>query len=383
MTLLVLFLAGSAEIGLRLACVLEEPTALDSRTGNSLITPCWQAQYQLRPLSLHHSHNPDTLTEVALRTNEWGTRGGNYTVPKPKGVFRILNIGDETTLSAAVTEEETFSQQLQMTMQPLMKDQLEVINAGVPGYCPLLAYLKLKHTLMVLEPDLVIYHFNMNDIADDYRARRQLIVENGVAKVCPHPDLVNSTQPQQKLTQQLMLIQRGSELWATSANDTGTMSDRLDIGSSQGHLSWILDTPPDWSMYINHALEPLSQMRDLVENSKGLFLVSVLPQPWQVSADACNGKNIRANLGLKPQHFYANDFPFLRVKEYCMQHGLRVSLPVSTFRQQQNAGTLFLQNAAELSPRGHSLYSNWLAQNIYQQYQSPQPNNSNSTSPPN
>ncbi|QDU80326.1 hypothetical protein Pla110_20530 [Polystyrenella longa] len=368
-TLLVIFLAGSAEVALRFDSAINEDDLLGSPTENALVTPCWQAQYQLKPLSVHHSTNPDTHADVTVRTNEWGGRGGTYAVPKPAGVFRILNLGDESTLAAAVDEQDTFSRQLQATMQPLMSDQLEVINAGVPGYCPLLAYLKLKHTLMTLEPDLVIYHFDMSDIADDYRARRQLIMEKGVAQVCPHPDLANKTQPQQRFTQQLMLIQRGTELWADNASSTDTMSDRQDISSPAGKLSWTLDHPPNWSLYIEHALRPLNAIQDLVENSKSLFIVSTLPKPWQVSADACNGRNIRSNLGFKQNQLYGNEYPFQIVQQYCQQHGIRHYSPIVTLKQQQNAGTLFLQNAAEFSPRGHAVYARILAQNIYQQYQ--------------
>ncbi|MAT14185.1 MAG: hypothetical protein CMJ46_02835 [Planctomyces sp.] len=379
--LLILFLAGSAEIGLRFATALNEQSVLESPTENSLIAPCWQASYQLKPLAIQQGENPDTHTHVTIRTNEWGVRGEAVAVPKPAGVFRILNLGDESTLAAAVTEEETFSRQLQAAMQPMMKDRLEVINAGVPGYCPLLAYLKLRHTLITLDPDLVIYHFDMTDVADDYRARRQLIMENGIAQVCPHPDLVSATQPQQKFCQQLMLFQRGTELWAQNAGTADTRSDQLDIGSPLGKLSWTLDHPPDWSMYIANALEPLKLMDDLVQRSQGLFVVSILPKPWQVAADASNGGHVREQYGMKMNQLYRNDHPFQLVHQFCGQNGIRSFSATPVLRQHQNPGTLFLQNAAEFSPKGHSLYAQLLARNIYQQYQQPAPTASPSVSP--
>ncbi|MEZ6049018.1 MAG: SGNH/GDSL hydrolase family protein [Planctomycetaceae bacterium] len=379
--LLVLFLAGSAEFGLRMSTVIHQQSLISSPTENDLVTPCWQAQYQLKPLSLHQSTNPDTLQPVIIRTNEWGVRGGNYSVPKPAGVFRILNLGDESTLAASVSDEETFSHQLQLAMQPMMKDQLEVINAGVPGYCPLLGYLKLKHTLMALQPDLVIYHFDMTDIADDYRARRQLILENGVAQVCPHPNLVNSTQPQQKFCQQLMLIQRGSELWAEKAGTTDLMSDRMDISSPLGRLSWTLDHPPDWSHYIDHALEPLALMKELVENSQAMFVVSTMPKPWQVSAAASNGGNIRASYGLNQNQLYASNVPFQTVQQYCSDHSLRYCSLTPYLRQAEHSENLFMQNAAEFSPNGHLFYARLLARSLYQQYTQPAPK-ANSSSPP-
>lgn len=371
--LAVLFLAGAAEIGLRMSTIWSKQDLRQKSAENPLLAPCWQAYYQLKPLTSLQNINPDTQLPVEVRVNEWGVRGGNIAIPKPPGTFRILNLGDESTLAPSTPESETFNAVLQQIMQPKMQDRLEVINAGVPGYCPLLGYLKLKHTLLTLQPDLVIFHFDMSDVADDYNVRRQLVLdEQGIAQVCPHPQLATAQQPQQQFCEQLMLIKRGTQLWAEKVSKTDILQERLDIGAPLGNLSWTLDNPPDWTQYINHAYQPLMLMNELVQSSQAMFVVSSIPKPWQVSASACNEGGKRASVGLQRNKLYSNQVPFQSIANYCRTHNIRHVSVTEDLKAQPQPEGLFLNKEAEYSVRGHQVYAHLLATQLYRQYASPQ-----------
>lgn len=372
--LVVLFIAGSAEIGLRISNALHIQNAPAKTIGNPLLVPSWQHQHQLKPLAVAYSKNPDTKNKVSIQINEWGGRGDSVAVPKQPGTFRILCLGDESTFAPLVDNSQTFCAELQRMLSPMVKGrgQLEVVNAGVPGHCPLLAYLQLKHSLLALQPDLVIYNFDMTDVADDYQVRPHVLLdENQKPKGCPHPSLALAQQPQQKICDQVLLIKRGVQIFVESAEETPTQSVRSDIGTPQGRLAWLRDQPVDWSLYINHALQPLVEMQELVSRHQAKFMVACIPKPWQISAAAANGKSVRAAYGMQNGKLYSNPYAFNELEQFCQQHTIQYFNPSNALKQQPQNENLFMQNAAAFSPRGHQMYAHQLANYIYRQYTKP------------
>ena len=138
-----------------------------------LTVPSWHAHHELEPFQatdLPKSDAPEQTVE--FRTNSLGLRGAEVAVPKPPEVYRIICVGDETILAPEVDDTSTYVKVLQRRLQAVSNRPIEVINAAVPDYCPLLSYLQVKHRLAGLDPDLIIAHFDMSDVWDDRRFRR-------------------------------------------------------------------------------------------------------------------------------------------------------------------------------------------------------------------
>lgn len=97
--------------------------------------------------------------------NRLGYRGPEVAVPKPPGVFRIVAIGGSTTYSTATTAENAYPRQLEiMLREDYGYANVEVVNAGVPGYTSwdlLAAYI---YRVVELEPDLLIIYEGINDV---------------------------------------------------------------------------------------------------------------------------------------------------------------------------------------------------------------------------
>ena len=75
-------------------------------------------------------------------------------------------LGDSFTMGKGVEDDSTFSAMLDRSMSA--GDQsVEVLNAGVDSYSPLLAYLRITKTLPDLDPDLVVLNFDMSDLVQD------------------------------------------------------------------------------------------------------------------------------------------------------------------------------------------------------------------------
>ena len=240
------------EIGLRV---------YDSYTGRwtgghlydeGLICKSWTTHHALKPLQNTTQLHPDTHKPVTIRTNSLGLRGDAVAVPKPPGLFRIICLGDERTAGFEVPEEQTFSVLLQKQLQQLTRLQVEVVNAGVPGYCPLLSFLQLKQSLIALEPDLVILNFDMSDVADDYRYRGFTMMHGrNELLCCAHPDLQVPTPEQQANAFLLPLVamRTTATLWSENMPATGVPSIELATGT----YLWLRDRPPDWSIHIEQA----------------------------------------------------------------------------------------------------------------------------------
>ena len=138
-----------------LLCVLEVGVRLfesSVESGESLVRPSWTSGQTLRRLAQLKTVVGDRT--VALETNSLGLRGGEPVMPKPADVLRVVCLGDERVLAARVPRAQTFCHRLQQTLQKRTGRRVEVINAGVPGDCPLLSLLRVRHDLLALDADL-------------------------------------------------------------------------------------------------------------------------------------------------------------------------------------------------------------------------------------
>lgn len=124
--------------------------------------PCMQRDellgFSLKPYASCWRQSRDFKIEYQI--NSLGLREREITEEKPKGVKRILLLGDSFTEGTGVSLEATFGKQLEGLLD------LEVINAGVSGYSTLHEYLWLKERGFKLQPDLVILNVNETDLVE-------------------------------------------------------------------------------------------------------------------------------------------------------------------------------------------------------------------------
>jgi hypothetical protein len=86
-----------------------------------------------------------------------------YARPKPAGVFRILFLGDSQTFARGVEHEQSFVALLQRELSAGGR-QVEIINAGVPGYNTAQEAAQLRQWGMSYQPDCVMVLFIGNDL---------------------------------------------------------------------------------------------------------------------------------------------------------------------------------------------------------------------------
>ncbi len=326
---------------------------------DELLAPSWLTHRQLKPLRTIIGSNPDTREAFETQTNSFGLRGPEPAIPKPDGVLRVLVLGDETILGLDVADADTFAARLEKFLQAAWHQPVEVINAAVPGDCPLLEALRLKHELLGLRPDIVICHFDMSDVADDYMYRRFITLGRGDEPLaCPNPLLEKPVRGAgQQLGDHFLLAQWGqrqlAKFWRQKRPDEPTD----EIAHPLGKHAWLADHPPDWSLHIQQALSALGDVSRVASAGSCRLLITTCPTPWQVSATASSGKGVRATAGIPPNTVFKSPLPFRLLAEAAQKRSLALCDVSDEFRQQSKPDGLFLKNVPRLSPAGHELYA--------------------------
>lgn len=123
---------------------------------------------------LHHALVPscDGVVQtndytIHFKTNSWGLRGEEFQKQKSKDVYRVLVLGDSYVEGWGVNEKEHFITIAEQLLEKKGK-KVEIINAGVASYSPVLELEFLRTKGVQLNPDLVIMMIDPNDMHDEY-----------------------------------------------------------------------------------------------------------------------------------------------------------------------------------------------------------------------
>ena len=154
---------ATAEVGLRLrrewsAAHLRLPPQTDDRfVADRLLG------YRNRPGYVYQSTSRAGTIEH-YTNNALGLRGPDISRAKPPGVRRVVLLGGSTVYGALVDDSETISVQLEALLRDRLGPNIQVINAGVPGYVALQEMLFGRSDLLDLGPDVLIDLDGLNDV---------------------------------------------------------------------------------------------------------------------------------------------------------------------------------------------------------------------------
>jgi lysophospholipase L1-like esterase len=150
-----------------------------AEVGTRVITPMFQKEGPVSPSLDKPTFNvpiyrPDS--QLFWRTkplarfkgmdiNSKGFRGKEFSTKKSSGMYRIIALGDSSTLGVGVPNSETYCAILESLLnQPKNSSRrYEVINAGVAGYSSLQGFRYLKSDIINYQPDLITIYFGLND----------------------------------------------------------------------------------------------------------------------------------------------------------------------------------------------------------------------------
>ncbi len=120
------------------------------------------------PTSYGYKLKPNQLGTYTLdkpvRANSFGFRDYEWSMPKIKGVYRIMCLGDSLTFGNAVRGEDTYPKVLEAQLRSINANY-EVISTAIGGWATFIELDFLKAEGMKYEPDAIIIGFYMNDFS--------------------------------------------------------------------------------------------------------------------------------------------------------------------------------------------------------------------------
>jgi len=99
------------------------------------------------------------------RHNSFGFRGDEILLKKPKHMLRVVCIGGSTTYSSGIQSYKgSYPYKLQEYLRNSIGPNVEVVNAGLPGWGSWESAINLQFRVLDLEPDLIVYYDSINDV---------------------------------------------------------------------------------------------------------------------------------------------------------------------------------------------------------------------------
>jgi len=302
-----------------------------------------------QPVEFIPNSSNDSYVGVPVRINSIGLRDRETAVPKPRGVFRVLAIGDSVTFGFGVRLQETYAKQLEARLNSRLNGAVtvaEVINAGIEGTGLDYYYHSLRTLGSRLEADLVLVGIVLNDIAD-------YDDEHNGSNVFP------PTRPShlQRLNRFLRLHSHFYAYTYTPLKSLLYKSGLLDINSVYGHNFLTLGPPSERQEHAwRSSLRRLAEIVDTARGMKMPIALVVFPMEIQLSSDTRDLYRRALKIKLDDDAFLGT--PQRRLADFARAHAVPLIDLLPRFRDAQAQG-LFLRNHSishdwvHPSPKGH------------------------------
>ncbi len=151
---------------------------------DSYIVPHPIYHHALRPGYYRTYFWPDY--DERMYVNSFGMRNKEISLRKPKGIYRILVLGDSFCMGKGVPDEAVFSVLLEskLNQSPMLLNRsqktYQILNFAADTYIPLLEFLQFKHVGIKFQPDMVLQFYDMSDLRqEDVLRKFHRVVRHG------------------------------------------------------------------------------------------------------------------------------------------------------------------------------------------------------------
>ncbi len=124
--------------------------------------------------------------------NAYGLNSPEIAMPKPKDVYRVLITGDSFIQGFGPNNAPAAVRSALAARRTVDGRRIEIINGGTSSYSALLHLVRLKHQLLALSLDAVLFLPDLTDVCDDKRYRDMATFDEAgnVTAVTNDPDRV-------------------------------------------------------------------------------------------------------------------------------------------------------------------------------------------------
>ena len=311
--------------------------------------------------NIHGVHNKHGSFETTFNTNSRGIRDKEYSLNKPRGIQRIVVMGDSYTWGFGVNDSEVYTERLEAILP-----DTEVINLGVTSYAIWQEILYLKREGVQYGPDVVILGFCLNDIV--WGKDRSEVSDRKKKTVLKQADIFNITEFIKKnilykssLYQFIIDRVYTSKQLVKALIYLGLRGPLKGFADLNVDLQLSLQNYPDivgkwWSLTEAELIE----LKQLASDRGIRFIVAVIPSPLAMD-------EVRFKHEISQSIFDAKEFdldkPYRQMDNFATANNIEMINPVSVFRQRSKEGiSLYLKRDMHLNPAGHDLLAQSIAE---------------------
>jgi len=327
--------------------------------------------WSLQPNSSLVSVDSQRDFRYRIDVNSLGLRDREHAPAPKRDVHRVLILGDSFVFGVGLDNGERFSDVLDRSLP----EDVEVINAGVPGWGTDQEMLFYESSLRRLKPDVVVLTFlGQNDVVNN--GLRGPLIEVGTKPrfVCegdslrlelptPPAALSFSQRAKRELRKSrlLLFIKRRFEMRDYQQHAVEDPRFVTHGYEANRHLS-------HWSVYdvrggeaiegawcvTERVLERLA--RDCAEDS-ALLVVFVFPAKVEVDDPWRDEMMLRTGVDAANMDFA---LPYRRLEAFCAVRGIRYDYPIDQFRATAQHDTLYFDHDAHPNATANALAADLL-----------------------
>ncbi|MEZ5287596.1 MAG: SGNH/GDSL hydrolase family protein [Vicinamibacterales bacterium] len=334
----------------------------------------------IRPLSpplvpdeyRHHKLVPDSYSEFnqrdfsyVQRVNALGFRGKETTVEKPQGTYRIVMLGDSFTMGKGVEDDQTFSVLVERELNTRAEacgGHVEVINAGVDSYAPVLEWLYLTRDLQKLHPDLVVMNLDVSDLVQEqaYRHESERDATGEVSAVPLRGDPDTIIDRIRVFTEHHLFLTRVALFYAIKTFDYRelTVRDVVTMANTETVAHTLVDDVDRTDQW-RTIFDSITKAKDFSKSHGMEFLLTVYPWAHQVS----DTEWVPGRYTFMPDGARAADTSVRTIHEMSAANGVPL-LDVTPVFRQHVGGTehLYFDHDMHWTPAGHRVMAEGLTQ---------------------
>jgi hypothetical protein len=324
--------------------------------------------WSLIPNATFISHDTGRGLHYRMDINSIGLRDGEVVMPKPKGRKRVLILGDSIAFGSGVEAGERFSDLVQLELP----GDVDVVNAGVPGWGNDQELLFYERDLRQLQPDIVVLEFTANNDVVNNELRGPLIEEgtkprfrcvDGVLTLEPPAEPVVVAETARGRAKKVLRKSR-LLLFVKRRIDMRHYKQHVQEDPSLAHAGYEADRHlSHWSVYDTRggvAIETAWNVTDCIfarlaeacrADSARLIVFAF---PLKVEVDRPWRDDLIRHTGTSAEHM---DFmmPYRRMEAICARDGIEFVYPFEAFRHALDGGPLYFERDSHPNARAHAV----------------------------
>jgi lysophospholipase L1-like esterase len=289
-------------------------------------------------------------------------------VEKPDNTRRVLMLGDSFTMGKGVQDDETFSvlleQMLQESLTKCSGGNVEVLNAGVDSYAPILELLYVKRELARLSPDLVILNLDHSDLAQETAYRHQA-VRDPQGEVTAVPQVWQQSRYERFLSwaTRNLYFTRVALVHVNRAMGHRELSVRQVVNEfGREHFAHTLAGDVDRSAQWRDIFDSIGRIKQLSDSMGAEFLLTTYPWGHQLE-----GKHVGWVEGRKPymqEGDHTSDVTQQNIRAHAEAAHIDVLETLPVFQAYEGPGPLYFNMDPHWTPTGQKVMAEALYRGI-------------------